>query len=70
MSLRVIPRRRGGRFCRGSARCIGAGHLRAMAIRWQNAGSDAKSLICRVSSAVEQRFCNSVMPVLFCTGAS
>jgi hypothetical protein len=31
--------------------------LRAMAIRWQNAGSDAKSLICRVSSAVEQRFC-------------
>ena len=31
--------------------------MRAMPIRWQNAGSDAKSLICRVSSAVEQRFC-------------
>ena len=36
---------------------IGTGHLRAMSVRWQNAGADAKSLICRVSSAVEQRFC-------------
>ena len=37
---------------------IGTGHLRAMSVRWQNAGAYAKSLICRVSSAVEQRFCN------------
>ena len=40
---------------------IGTGHLRAMSVRWQNAGADAKSLICRVSSAVEQRFCKPLV---------